>query len=85
MFQVVNRQSSRVLYLGFQFLITLIIFKMTIIFDNMSIALRFFSNKDIRGFPSASGGKESACYVGDPGLIPGSGKSPEEGNGNLCQ
>ena len=25
--------------------------------------------------------KESACNVGDPGLIPGSGKSPAEGNG----
>ena len=27
-------------------------------------------------------GKESACNGGDPGLIPGSGKSPGEGNGN---
>ena len=28
---------------------------------------------------------ESACNVGDPGLIPGSGTSPEEGNGNPLQ
>ena len=35
------------------------------------------------GFPGDSDGKESACNVGDPGLIPGSGRSPEEGNGNL--
>ena len=29
-----------------------------------------------------SGGKESACNAGDVGLIPGSGRSPGEGNGN---
>ena len=26
--------------------------------------------------------KESACNAGDPDSIPGSGRSPEEGNGN---
>ena len=31
------------------------------------------------GFPGSSGGKESACNIGDPGLIPGSGRSPGEG------
>ena len=30
-------------------------------------------------------GKESACNAGDPGSIPGSGRSPAEGNGNLLQ
>ena len=30
-------------------------------------------------------GKESACNSGDVGLIPGSGRSPGEGNGNLLQ
>ena len=34
-----------------------------------------------KSFPGNSGGKESACNVGDPGLIPGSGRSPGEGNG----
>ena len=29
-----------------------------------------------------SNGKESTCSVGDPGMIPGSGRSPGEGNGN---
>ena len=29
--------------------------------------------------------KESACNVGDPVLIPGSGRSPGEGNGNPLQ
>ena len=28
------------------------------------------------GFPDGSDGKEPACNVGDPGLIPGLGKSP---------
>ena len=37
------------------------------------------------GFPGGSGGKESACKAGDPGLIPGSGKSPGERNGNPLQ
>ena len=30
-------------------------------------------------------GKESACKAGDSGSIPGSERSPEEGNGNLLQ
>ena len=34
------------------------------------------------GFPSGSDSKESACSVGDPGSISGSGRSPGEGNGN---
>ena len=34
------------------------------------------------GFPGGSAGKESACDAGDPGSIPGSGKSPGEGNDN---
>ena len=29
--------------------------------------------------------KVSTCNVGDPGLIPGLGRSPGEGNGNLLQ
>ena len=33
------------------------------------------------GFPDSSVGKESACISGDPGSIPGSGRSPEEGIG----
>ena len=37
------------------------------------------------GFPGGSVGKESACNVGDLGLIPGLGRSPGEGNGNPLQ
>ena len=39
----------------------------------------------ILGFPGGSEGKASACNVGDPGSIPGSGRSPAEGNGNPFQ
>ena len=37
------------------------------------------------GFPGSSAGKESACNVGDSGLIPGSGSSPGEGIGYPLQ
>ena len=33
------------------------------------------------GFHGSSVGKESACNAGDPGLIPGSERSPGEGKG----
>ena len=33
-------------------------------------------------FPGGSEFKESACNAGDLGSIPGSGRSPGEGNGN---
>ena len=37
------------------------------------------------GFPCSSDGEESPYCVGDPGLIPGSGRSPGEENGNVLQ
>ena len=36
-------------------------------------------------FPCGSAGKESACNVGDLGLIPGLGRSPGEGKGYPLQ
>ena len=39
----------------------------------------------ILGFPGSLAGKESACNVGDLGLIPGLGRSREEGNGYPLQ
>ena len=36
-------------------------------------------------FPGGSDGKESTCNVEDSGSIPGSGRSPVEGNGNPLQ
>ena len=35
--------------------------------------------------PLGSDGKESACDVGNPALIPGLGRSPGKGNGNPLQ
>ena len=49
----------------------------------LSLSL-FCLSKDleiIMGFPDGSDGKASACNAGDLGLIPGSGRSPGEGNG----
>ena len=40
---------------------------------------------NIMGFLGGSDGKESACNVGILDLIPGSGRSPGEGNGNPLQ
>ena len=40
---------------------------------------------DVGGLPCGSDSKESACNEGDPGLIPGLGRSPGEGNGNSLQ
>ena len=37
------------------------------------------------GFPGSSAGKESTCNAGDPGLIPGSGRSPGGGRGKTLQ
>ena len=36
-------------------------------------------------FPGGLQGKASACSAGDPGLIPGLGRSPGEGNGDPLQ
>ena len=38
-----------------------------------------------KGFPGGSDSKESVCNSGDPGSIPGLGRSPGEGNGNRLQ
>ena len=35
-----------------------------------------------RSVPGGSDGKESVCNAGDPASIPGSGRSPDEENGN---
>ena len=38
-----------------------------------------------KGFPGGSDGKESVCNARDPVSIPGSGRSPGEGNGYPLQ
>ena len=49
-----------------------------------SHSLKFLVNR-INSFPGGSDGKESACNVGYPGSIPGSGRSPREWNGYPLQ
>ena len=45
----------------------------------------FNANMFFWGFPGGSVSNESTCKAGDPGLIPGSGRSPREGHGNPLQ
>ena len=54
-------------------------------FQEASLCQTFPLPERIMGFPGGSDGKESACNAGDPGSIPGSGRSPGEGNGSPLQ
>ena len=47
----------------------------------MRIGKDIFEKDYYLGFPGGSEGKASPCNVGDPGWIPGLGRSPGEGNG----
>ena len=47
--------------------------------------IMFLTPQSDLGFPGGSNGKASACNAGDLGSIPGSGRSPREGNGNPLQ
>ena len=42
-------------------------------------------SRAVKDFPGGSDGKASVYNVGDPGSIPGWGKSPGEENGNPLQ
>ena len=44
-----------------------------------------YGNSMVWDFPGGSDCKDSAYNAGDPGSIPGSGRSPGEGNGNPLQ
>ena len=48
-----------------------------------SLPFHFVGDLLCCGFPGGSGGK--SCSAGDPGSIPGLGRSPVEGNGNPLQ
>ena len=49
------------------------------------ISFLFKSDLVLSFFPGGSDGKASVYNAGDPGLIPGSGRSPGEGNGTPLQ
>ena len=61
----------------------LIILTESSLFKNRATILRSLQRRI--GFPGGSDSKESACNSGDAGSIPGSGRSPGEGNGNPLQ
>ena len=44
-----------------------------------------FFRETYLGSPGGSNGEESPCHVGDPGSIPGLGRSPGGGHGNPLQ
>ena len=50
-----------------------------------SVASAFLYSVVPWSFPGGSDGKESVCNAGDPGSIPGSGKSPGEGSSYALQ
>ena len=56
-----------------------------IVFLPLCVCVYYFPFILSVGFPCGSAGKESACNVGDLGLIPGLGRSPGEGNGYPLQ
>ena len=51
---------------------------------SLSLEILFFITAYV-ATKEGSDGKESTCYAGDLGSIPGWGRSPGEGNGNLLQ
>ena len=57
----------------------------TIMSIEEDLKLNIIFNYNLWGFPGSSDDKESTCNAGDPGLIPGSGRSPGERNGNPLQ
>ena len=50
--------------------------------DQSCQSIYYYSLGVHKGFPGGSDGKESTCNAGDPGSIPGSGRSPGERNKN---
>ena len=49
------------------------------------VSYKLAADKQSEDFPGGLDSKESTCNAGDLGSIPGLGRSPGEGNGNLFQ
>ena len=49
--------------------------------ERIGISLQYKNTEAPEGFPGGLNGKESTCNMGDLGLIPGLGRSPEGGHG----
>ena len=50
----------------------------------MAVSIYIYTN-NARDFSGGSDSNESACNMGDPGSVPGLGRSPGEVNGNPLQ
>ena len=50
-----------------------------------TVYYRYFGLADMSRFLKEGGSEVKSSNAGDPGLIPGSGRSPREGNGNPLQ
>ena len=64
---------------------TIALTRSTLVGKVMSLLFNMLSTLVITLHPGGSEGKASACNAGDPGSIPGLGRSPREGNGNPLQ
>ena len=51
----------------------------------LGMVMSFFNCSFFKDFPGGTVVKNPPANAGDAGLIPGSGRSPGEGNGNLLQ
>ena len=56
-----------------------------LISDLFGFTFKIYFKPNHLGFPDNSVGEESNCNAGDPGSIPGSGRSPGEGRGYPLQ
>ena len=63
---------------------TVALTRQTFVDEVLSLHLNVLSRL-VMGFPGGAEVKASACNLGDLGSIPGSGRSPGEGNGNPLQ
>ena len=64
---------------------TIALTRWTFVDKVMSLLFNMLSKLVTMDFPGGSDGKASVYNAGDPGSIPGSGRSPGEGNGNPLQ
>ena len=64
---------------------TIALTRQTLVGKVTSLLFNMLSRFVTSGFPGGSDGKASACNLGDPGSIPGLGRSSGEGNGNPLQ
>ena len=75
----------KLLHCGYGICLNIYIFKFMKLLCVFSLYVLYFHTRVMRGFPGSSSGKESACDEGDPSSVPGSSRTPGEGNGNPLQ